>query len=96
MNVLARVAVVGLLTLLLGCTAQKPAEPAPPSTPAQSDVPPPLVPAMALPENAVENAVAKLDGLAEDLMKKSGIPGWRCPSYTVEKPYTRRVSASRM
>jgi CubicO group peptidase (beta-lactamase class C family) len=75
MNVLARVAVVGLLTLLLGCTAQKPAEPAPPSTPAQSDVPPPLVPAMALPENAVENAVAKLDGLAEDLMKKSGIPG---------------------
>ncbi len=30
---------------------------------------------MALPENAVDNAVAKLDGLAEDLMKKSGIPG---------------------
>ena len=75
MNVLARVAVVGLLALLLGCTAQKPAEPAPPSTPAQSDVPPPLVPAMALPENAVENAVAKLDGIAEDLMNKSGIPG---------------------
>ena len=30
---------------------------------------------MPLPDNAVDNAVAKLDGLAEDLMKKSGIPG---------------------
>ncbi|MDT5328315.1 MAG: hypothetical protein QOF25_5467 [Mycobacterium sp.] len=30
---------------------------------------------MPLPDNAVENAVAKLDGLAADLMSKSGIPG---------------------
>lgn len=30
---------------------------------------------MDLPENAVENAVAKLDGLVEDLMRKAGIPG---------------------
>ncbi len=30
---------------------------------------------MPLPENAVDNAVAKLDGIADDLMKKSGIPG---------------------
>ncbi len=30
---------------------------------------------MPLPENAVEDAVAKLDGMADDLMKKSGIPG---------------------
>ena len=30
---------------------------------------------MALPDNAVDNAVAKLDGIAEDLMKSSGIPG---------------------
>jgi CubicO group peptidase (beta-lactamase class C family) len=34
-----------------------------------------LVPAMPLPDNAVENAVAKLDGLAQDLMTKTGIPG---------------------
>jgi CubicO group peptidase (beta-lactamase class C family) len=40
-----------------------------------SDVPPPLVPAMDLPDNAVDNAVSKLDGLADELMKKSGIPG---------------------
>ena len=43
--------------------------------PTLSDVLPPLVPAMALPDNAVENAVAKLDGMAEDLMRESGIPG---------------------
>ena len=43
--------------------------------PTLSDVPPPLVPAMPLPDNAIENAVAKIDGIADDLMKKSGIPG---------------------
>ena len=76
MNALARTAVAALvLTLISGCSADTP-EPAPPPT-AQtlSDVPPPLVPAMPLPDNAVDNAVAKLDGIAADLMKKSGIPG---------------------
>ncbi len=63
------------LALIPGCDA-KPAEPAPPPTAqTQSDVPPPLVPAMPLPDNAVDNAVAKLDGIVDDLMKKSGIPG---------------------
>lgn len=75
MNALARLAVVGLIALLPGCTADKPAEPAPPSTPTQADIPPPLVPAMPLPENAVDKAIAKLDGIAEELMRKSGIPG---------------------
>ncbi|AEV73265.1 penicillin-binding protein, beta-lactamase class C [Mycolicibacterium rhodesiae NBB3] len=75
MNALARLAVVGLIAVVPGCTADKPAEQAPPSTPTQADVPPPLVPAMPLPENAVDKAVAKLDGIAEDLMSKSGIPG---------------------
>jgi CubicO group peptidase (beta-lactamase class C family) len=75
MNALARLAVVGLIAVLPGCTADRPADPAPPSTPTQADVPPPLVPAMPLPENAVDKAVAKLDGIAEDLMSKSGIPG---------------------
>jgi CubicO group peptidase (beta-lactamase class C family) len=76
MKLLAGSAVAAvLLTLVAGCDARS-AEPAPPPTGSvQSDVPPPLVPAMALPENAVDDAVAKLDGLAEDLMKKSGIPG---------------------
>ncbi len=64
-----------MLVLIPGCEA-KPAEPAPPpAAQTQSDVPPPLVPAMPLPDNAVDNAVAKLDGMVDDLMKKSGIPG---------------------
>jgi CubicO group peptidase (beta-lactamase class C family) len=64
------------MALVAGCSSDKPAEPAPPpSASALSEVPPPLVPAMPLPENAVDDAVAKLDGIAEDLMKKSGIPG---------------------
>ena len=33
------------------------------------------MPALALPDNAVDNAVAKLDGIVADLMKSSGIPG---------------------
>jgi CubicO group peptidase (beta-lactamase class C family) len=69
------VALALLLALVAGCDSG-PAEPTTPSTTqTMSDVPPPLVPAMPLPDNAVENAVAKLDGLAQDLMTKSGIPG---------------------
>ncbi|BBX00573.1 serine hydrolase [Mycolicibacterium moriokaense] len=75
MNALARVAIAGLIALVPGCATSQPPEPAPPSTPTQADVPPPLVPAMPLPENAVDKAVAKLDGIAEELMRKSGIPG---------------------
>ncbi|MDX1890209.1 serine hydrolase [Mycolicibacterium sp. 050158] len=45
------------------------------SAPTSTDVPPPLVPAMPLPDNAVDAAVAKLDGIADELMKASGIPG---------------------
>ena len=56
-----------------------PAQEATPSAedaaPTLSEIPPPLVPAMPLPDNAIENAVGKLDGIADDLMKKSGIPG---------------------
>ena len=67
--------VVLLLAVVAGCGSEA-AEKTAPSTPKTlSDVPPPLVPAMDLPENAVENAVAKLDGIAEGLMKESGIPG---------------------
>lgn len=76
MNALARAAAAALLLILVAACASESAEPAKPSAaPTLSDVPPPLVPAMPLPENAVENAVAKLDGIADELMKKSGIPG---------------------
>jgi CubicO group peptidase (beta-lactamase class C family) len=62
------IAIVGLLA---ACDA-KPVSPAAPVT---SDVPPQQEPAMPLPDNAVDNAVSKLDGLAADLVQKSGIPG---------------------
>lgn len=57
------------LALLTGCTG--------PSVPARdlSEVPPPLVPALPLPDDAVAKAVNKLDGIAAELMRSSGIPG---------------------
>ncbi|WP_319456835.1 MULTISPECIES: serine hydrolase [unclassified Mycobacterium] len=70
------VLVVAAAALLLSsCDAPPKQEPPPSAAPASSNVPPPLVPAMPLPDNAVEHAVGKLDGLIDDLMKKSGLPG---------------------
>ena len=66
----APIAIALSLVALAGCGST--AEEHPPS---RAGVAPPLVPAMPLPENAVGNAVAKLDGIADDLMNKSGIPG---------------------
>jgi CubicO group peptidase (beta-lactamase class C family) len=40
-----------------------------------SDVPPPLVPALPLPDDAVAKAVDKLDGIADELLRSSRIPG---------------------
>src|SRR3954464_14108445 len=68
--------VLAVLAAVLGGCHSAPAGQAPPAAQSSlSDVPPPLVPAMDLPANAVDNAVSKLDGLAAELMKKSGIPG---------------------
>lgn len=66
-----RAAIIALLATLTACSAT----PKPEAAKAPSDLPPPLVPAMALPDNAVDNAVAKLDGIADELMRSSGIPG---------------------
>src|SRR6201991_3773761 len=75
MNALAR-ATVAVLVLSLAAGCATPAEPPPPPTAQPLPVgPPPLGPACPLPDNAVDNAVAKLDGIAGQLMKKSGIPG---------------------
>ncbi len=63
-----RVLALAVSLVLLGGCAER-------TAPALIDEPPPLVPAMPLPENAVDNAVAKLDGLADELMSKSGVPG---------------------
>ena len=66
-----RAAIIALLAALTACSST----PEPDSAETLSTLPPPLVPAMALPDNAVDNAVAKLDGIADELLKSSGIPG---------------------
>ena len=73
----ARAAIVALVAALTACSslATKPETANPETAKPLSDQPPPLVPALALPVNAVDNAIGKLDGIAEDLMKASGIPG---------------------
>ncbi|WP_328360697.1 serine hydrolase [Mycobacterium sp. NBC_00419] len=73
MTALARRAALVVLLVALTACSSNPTKPEASKVP--SDVPPPLVPAMALPDNAVDNAVAKLDGIAADLLKSSGIPG---------------------
>jgi CubicO group peptidase (beta-lactamase class C family) len=79
MTAVARTVCVGLLVAAIaGCDNTTPSTPtststAPPTV--NADVPPPLVPAMPLPANAVDNAVGQLDRIADELMKSSGIPG---------------------
>ncbi|BBZ31823.1 serine hydrolase [Mycolicibacterium confluentis] len=63
-------ALAALVVLLAGCQSPKRD-----ASPTLSDVPPPLVPAMELPAAAVDNAVAQLDRIADELMQSSGIPG---------------------
>jgi len=81
MNPTARAAALALVVALVaGCGADRaesgdPIVPAPPESQSSPEAPPPLATALALPENAVENAVDTLDGMVEDLMAKSGIPG---------------------
>lgn len=58
---------VAVAALVAGCDA-KPVAPTP-------EVPPQEQAAESLPENAVADAVGKIDGLVDALMKKSGIPG---------------------
>lgn len=76
------VCIAAVVALLSGCDATWSAPSGVPaksdpakSDPAASDVPPQEEAAQPLPADAVENAVAKLDGLVDELMKKSGIPG---------------------
>jgi CubicO group peptidase (beta-lactamase class C family) len=67
---------VTVLAVLAGCSSPEQEETSSSPDDGQfSDVPPPLVPAMPLPDKAVENAVGKLDAIAKGLMDESGIPG---------------------
>lgn len=64
-----------MLLLAAALTACSSPAPAPAPTAPGSSEPPQLSFAIPLPDNAVDNAVAKLDGLITDLMSSSGIPG---------------------
>lgn len=66
-----------MATLLAGCSTNPDAAApqSPTATPSTSQEPPLEQAAQPLPENAVADAVGKIDGLVDDLMKKSGIPG---------------------
>jgi CubicO group peptidase (beta-lactamase class C family) len=68
----ARAAVVALLVVLTGCGSGQPVS-SPPS--ATSDAPPNEVSGLAIPAGRIDDAIAKVDGLVGDLMKRSGIPG---------------------
>jgi CubicO group peptidase (beta-lactamase class C family) len=65
-----RATVAALVAALTACTST-----ATGPTTGRSDEPPQLVPAIALPANAVGNAVAQLDRIAAELMDDSGMPG---------------------
>lgn len=70
-------AVLALASVLTACTGSAERESAErTSTEREPGVQSPaLAPAMPLPDNAVAGAVARLDGIAADLMSSSGIPG---------------------
>lgn len=64
------VAVFTAITLTLtGCSSSSESNPGP------SDVPPNEVSGLAIPGGQVDDAIGKLDGLVDELMKKSEIPG---------------------
>ncbi|MFC9874510.1 serine hydrolase [Nocardia salmonicida] len=65
--------VVLSMTILVGCTGSPDDEP-PTATPS-AEVPPNQVAGVALPADAVDKAIGRLDELAGSLMDSSGIPG---------------------
>jgi CubicO group peptidase (beta-lactamase class C family) len=71
MSAFGRIVCIGaLLAATAGCGSGDMAQPT-----INADTPPPLVPALPLPADAVDKAVAQLDRIADELMKSSGIPG---------------------
>ena len=72
------IAAVAAAALVGGCTSTtsdtESTTTSPTAAPSE-ELSPPQVPGVPLPGDAVDNAVAKLDGIAEELMSDSGIPG---------------------
>ncbi|WP_406814234.1 serine hydrolase [Mycobacterium sp. M23085] len=68
----AAAAMAAALLGLTGCGSDQPTA-GPPST--RSDAPPNQVSGVAIPAGRIDEAVAKVDGLVNELMKSTGIPG---------------------
>jgi CubicO group peptidase (beta-lactamase class C family) len=69
-------AAISIVALAAGCTSSTSSDTTETSSvPTSSDLAPNQVAGVALPENTVDNAVGKLDGIVDELMKNSGIPG---------------------
>ena len=68
----ATAAIVAVLLTLTGCGPGQPVS-SPPST--LSDAPPYEVSGLDIPSSRIDDAISKVDGLAGDLMKSTGIPG---------------------
>ncbi len=71
MNRLARAVLALVLLVLVACAAPERSAPSPPP----SDVAPNEVSGIDIAAGRVDQAVGKLDGLVDELMKRSGIPG---------------------
>ena len=67
-------AAVSVVALVGACTSSSSGDSSPGEPPPQQQSPG-QVAGVALPDNAVDNAIGKLDGLAQSLLDESGIPG---------------------
>jgi CubicO group peptidase (beta-lactamase class C family) len=69
----AAAAVMAALLVLTGCRPVPPVSSPPPSP--LSDAPPNEVSGLEIPASRIDDAISRVDGLAGDLMKNTGIPG---------------------
>ena len=63
------------LLALTGCRPAPPISSPPPSPSPLSDAPPNEVSGLQIPAGRIDDAISKVDGLVNDLMKNTGIPG---------------------
>src|SRR5262245_44968072 len=66
---------IGVLLALTGCAPVQPPVASPPSPSTLSDAPPNEVSGLGIPANRIVDAVSKVDGLVNDLMRNTGVPG---------------------
>jgi CubicO group peptidase (beta-lactamase class C family) len=70
-----RAATAAVLTVLLALTGCGSGQPASSPPPALSDAAPNEVSGLDIPPGRIDDAISKIDGLANDVMKNTGVPG---------------------